>query len=157
MLWIFNQLENTPEARRLVDYKQACKEKDPFQDTSLLVFSKSDPHEKIIAAVQEMASVTESAGLESEYEDKIQKLLSRNIDIFCSSLSSGLSVNLFPLKRELRANARLLKVKLRHYSKFQKIFLPGFVDQLVQHGLAYSNTLTEWASEPLLILKDKVR
>lgn len=117
MLWRLNRTEKTPEAQPLVDFKQACKEEDPFPDTSLLDPLDSDHTEKIITAVQEMESITEGAGQKSEFEGKIQELLRVSIDRFRCSQSSRPSANLSPLKVELTSNERQVKVKLPNYNK----------------------------------------
>lgn len=144
---------NAPPNRPRVHYNSARNEEEPFPDPSLLDPVDADQHEEIKSVAETMVESAKKNGLSDERHNELKKTVLDHMDIFRCSFSAGPPAKLPPLKIDLTADAKPVKVRLRNYSADQRRFLGVFVKSLVSHGMAYPNPTSKWACAPLLVPK----
>lgn len=103
--------------------------------------------------MDEILKSAENNSLSEKQLKDLKTIVSGRIDIFRCSFSSGPPAKLPPLKIELTADAKPVKVRLRKYSADQRKFLATFIKSLVSHGMVYPNPTSKWACAPLLVPK----
>jgi len=149
-----HHIPNQDPNRPRVDYFQSRKEIDPFPDASLLDPVDADQGADIDGAISDMLKQAEDNGLKGKHLHRLQKMVMDNVDIFRVGLSSGPAADITPLKIDLTADAKPIRVKLRNYSRDQRDFLNDFVGNLERKGMVYPNPSSPWACAPLLVPKD---
>lgn len=66
---------------------------------------------------------------------RLTSIVSKYNDLFRTGLSAGPRAKLPSHKTELFPGVKPVTVKLRNYSKEQRLFLKDFVEKLVHHGM----------------------
>ena len=147
-----DQPDNHPKRER-VNYYTAREEEDPFPDPSLIDPLDSDQAEDITKGIEEAIKKAVENGLPAEHHDAMKKVVYDHVDIFRTTFSSGPPAKFPPLKIELTADAKPVKVRLRKYSQPQHAFMQKLVKKLISCGMAYYNPTSPWACAPLIVPK----
>jgi len=147
-----DQPDNHPKRER-VNYYTAREEEDPFPDPSLIDPLDSDQAEDITKGIEEAIKKAVENGLPAEHHDAMKKVVYDHVDIFRTTFSSGPPAKFPPLKIELTADAKPVKVRLRKYSQPQRAFMQKLVKKLISCGMAYYNPTSPWACAPLIVPK----
>lgn len=141
------------ENRTRVDYYRVKEEVDPFPDPSLLDPVDSDQSEDVETAVSKRLQDAFDNGFPEEKQQELTTIVKDRINVFRVSLSAGPPVNVPPLKIDLVADAKPVRVRLRNYSQDQRLFLAQTLQKLIDCGMVYSNPTSPWACAPLLVPK----
>ena len=148
-----NNYPSSQGDRPHVHYRAARTEDDPFPDPSLLDPVDSTQHDEVLEAIANMKHKAKRKGLTDEQSNTLDGIIDSHTNVFRTSFSSGPAAKFPPLKIDITADAKPVKVRLRNYSQDQREFLKELVDKLVRTGMAYPNPTSRWACAPLLVPK----
>lgn len=93
-------------------------------------------------------------GLPEENEAELRQMLTSNVDVFQTSLSSGPPAKADPLHIKLTPKTKLSRGRLRIYSKEKSQFFLQLVKLLMSAGMAYFNPSAVSVFASLLAPKD---
>lgn len=140
-----------PHSRPKVHYDDVRTQEDPFPDPSLLDPIDLDQQDGILTAVDVFVQFVKNRGMENLYLTKLNFILGDLMDISRTDFSAGSPAKLLPLKIERTPDAKTMKIRLLKYSQEQKDFMPQFLKELVNHGMAYQNPTSKLAFAPLFV------
>ena len=103
--------------------------------------------------LEDMHSAAKIAGLVDSLHVGLRELVLQYRDIFRNKMGSDPPANVPPMVIRLKTGTKPVRVKLRRYSPPQAAFLRNKVGELLQLGLIYQNTQSQWASAPLIVPK----
>lgn len=136
-----------------VDSYKSRVEVDPYLDPSLLNQIDKEHHGEIQEGFQRMLKVVRDKGLPPVTWNRLKKILYEHIDVFRVGLSHGPSAQIPTLKIELSKDSSPIRVKLRNYTRDQRLLLYGMTTRLFKASMAYSNPSDKRASAPLIVPK----
>lgn len=126
---------------------------DPFPDPSLISLhdcsARTDDEKADITA---MLAAAKANGFPDSHWPMLEALIWEFADSFSTRFSST-PAKVEPLRIELTADARPIRVKLRNYSASQRAFISSLMQDLVRHNLVYANPSSKWACAPLIVPK----
>lgn len=90
-------------------------------------------------------------GFSQSKKGTLQDLVRKHKSVFCTTFSGGPPAAVKVIKVDLVSDPRLVRVKLRNYSKLQKEYLKTMVEDPKRCGILYPNPTSTWACAPLLV------
>lgn len=122
-----------PRAQRpYVDNLEAHKPDDEFPDPNIRdVVDNKTERAAVREALQDRIKEADGNELPKNHSKRLKTLLDDNTKLFSKTVSHGLPAKVKPLKIDLTADSKPVRVKLRNYFQDQRRFLKTFVDKLI--------------------------
>lgn len=91
--------------------------------------------------------------LATKKHNELRDLVSKNVNIFWKSFSSGPQAKVEPISISLTKDAKPIRLRLHNYYQEQRVFLANFSPLVVTAGMSYCIPTATWACVPLLVPK----
>lgn len=148
--YVTDDTENVESAQERVHYFELRKEEDPFPNNSRLIHADAAQQDEVVEKMKDMVEWAAAARLEGPLLEMLDTMIWKNRNVFRADVSLEPPATFDPLKIELVADTKSVRVCLRDYTQEQRTLLTKQLATLVDCHMAYPSPTPPLVSASLL-------